>query len=162
MPGDGLLGNLSKALPPSMLAPKHAPTIGPRHNNQGMKQSGYYGNVPLGGEGSDVATEYSIGVLPEELDLTSKDLKVIRKHFEWDEGASTIEIPSFVPGLSSKEFTLLKDQASNNMDEEEIPDSIMEKIKKHAKNRLIKGKSPFWEEGEKQHSPPVDQTSSEY
>ena len=66
---------------------------------------------------------------------------------------------SFVPGLSSKEFTLLKDQASNNMDEEEIPDSIMEKIKKHAKNRLIKGKSPFWEEGEKQHSPPVDQAS---
>ena len=35
----------------------------------------------------------------------------------------------------------------------------MEKIKKHAKNRLIKGKSPFWEEGEKQHSPPVDQAS---
>tara|TARA_R110000824_G_scaffold69833_2_gene179748 strand:+ start:6777 stop:7241 length:465 start_codon:yes stop_codon:yes gene_type:complete len=133
--------------------------LGKRHNNQGDKGLGFYGKIPLDSEKFDYATEYSIGVLPEELDLTSKDLKVIRKHFEWDEGASTIEIPSFVPGLSSKEFTLLKDQASNNMDEEEIPDSIMEKIKKHAKNRLIKGKSPFWEEGEKQHSPPVDQAS---
>jgi len=159
MPGDGLLGNLSKALPPSMLAPKHAPTIGPRHNNQGMKQSGYYGNVPLGGEGSDVATEYSVGVEPQEMGLTPQDMEVIREVLGWAQNPDTMEIPSLVPELLPEEFSLLQRMASGS--DEQIPESLMAKIKNHARQRLMEGRDPFWTEGEEQFFPPDYQTTPE-
>lgn len=95
------------------------PNYGKR--NDGTKKNiGYYGQL-VDARGN-AATEYSVGV---ELD------------------GKEVEIPTLVPGLSSKELNIMLSDIIPNG--KQPPRSIVDKAVRHARGRLSKGLSPFVE-----------------
>lgn len=103
---------------------------GMRYGNNGPKSMGYFGELPIPGE-SNIATEYSIGV---------------------NIGGKNLEIPSIVPTLSGEELNSVLQAAGGNG---KIPESVIQKAISHAKERISKGLSPFWEMPEKQFPVPA-------
>ena len=91
------------------------------------KSTGFFGTFKtLDGTNRDM-TEFSVGV---------------------DFGSGEVEIPSVVPTLTKLELDYLR---SGN----DPSNTIVEKAKLHARERMAQGKSPFWGEGEEVYKTPA-------
>ena len=90
------------------------------------KGEGWLGVLPL--SDGNVATEYS---------MQSQAVKV---------GDQMVDFPTLVPTLNQEEVNLMLSDIIPNR--KPIPEPIVQKAIKHAKDRLDKGLSPFKELGE--------------
>jgi len=92
---------------------------GNRYGTNTPKSSGYFGEIPL--QNGSVATEYSVGQ-----DIDGKN----------------VEMPSIVPTLTKEELGHVMRSAETGSP---LPNSVYEKSLAHAKDRISKGQSPFWQ-----------------
>lgn len=88
------------------------------------KSSGFLGEMKR--PDGNVSTEISIGI---EIDGKERD------------------IPLMVPGLDKMELQWLLNTPVENI-AKEVPQNILNKAVRHAKDRIKAGKSPFYEDGE--------------
>lgn len=82
---------------------------------------GYLG--PQTAKSGNVMTEYSVGV-----EINGKEM----------------DVPTLIPGLTDDELNILKTEPNPK----DIPQSIIDKARDHAVQRIKEGQSPFYQEGE--------------
>jgi hypothetical protein len=90
------------------------------------KQAGFFGQLSRGDGSNKVSTELSVD-------------------------ADGMFFPLLVPTLSKPELDFL---LNNPPDPKRIPEPILMKAMEHAYQREQMGKSPFWQPGEEQFTPP--------
>ena len=93
---------------------------GPRFDNPDQpKAEGFFGRIPL--SNGDYATEYSVS---QNID------------------GKNVEMPSIVPTLTKEELGhVMRSSATGSP----LPNSVYDKSLAHAKDRISKGQSPFWQ-----------------